>query len=461
MKKMFAVLLALVFVFTASLALASGSEVKSSNSADASQTQNQGQFQGQTATASQGQKQTNEGNSLGVNIDQSQNGNISANFPYAPGMPSMYPAGHFPGYERQVNDSPLKEIVTVINSVDEDSFARFRARLIVAQGEDFFKQLEKGVHLLPTMPKYGLYPATNRVYIVNDVPNGSVVEFMGIMTVDSSLDPKFVKKGEFWRNALTQFMHMFAGKDVLKDGVNIMMPAPTGDFFRAYVSPKGSQWGIGGSGGWLQAFSGALFGASVAPQYTSSNQTTGMYGDKALTYICFRVQDIDRFLHPPQPQKVAPPSAPAEPKKPACNPGEIWEQILKVEKAIEACKFWSRENFDSRSLAAYLYEKYYVCTGKTNKKLLEKSIEHAELAQKNYDEVHHPTHPRLVSRENWDEAHAISVLKIVYWNEAAAKRIVFGRDCSNPKDIRYEVPFAREKGLERMPESIDEILEIR
>lgn len=139
--------------------------------------------------------------------------------------------------------------------------------------------------------------------------------------------------------------------------------------------------------------------------------------------------------------------------KPICDVTEIWERIRELEQMIIDCKFWSMDNLRNRAIVSYLYEKLYICEGKRTTSLLLKAIKHSELAQTNYDEVHHPTIPRIVSRKDWNEDRALGFLSLVYWNQAAAIRVTSGRG--------KEIDHASKKGLERMPTAIEEIKEIK
>jgi hypothetical protein len=269
-----------------------------------------------------------------------------------------------------------------------------------------------------------------------------------------ALDSKLNTEGAFELQVYREDLQMFGGLYVMTFGGNVLVPK---DSSRILITPSGTTKGASVSGGLLKWF-GAFVGLSATGQIESSEQKTLMRSETAVTYQVYHVDDMDAFLRSREVVKI---QAEAEVKPTACNPEpireEIWGNKSKgingVEKDIEECIFFSRQNLDHRAKAAYLYAEYYVCTGKQDKTLLEKSMEHADMAQKNYDEVKRPTNASIVSRKNWDENHALDVLGLVYWNEAAA--------ILETQKRKFEIEFAQKKTLEWMPTSIEEIKRIR
>jgi hypothetical protein len=213
---------------------------------------------------------------------------------------------------------------------------------------------------------------------------------------------------------------------------------------------KAGSWGAG-VGGVLSRILDALTGGTVSANGGISSANSMEYVAGGEMYLALR---LSQNLCLPVPVAVVkqPEPAPAPKPEPKCDPDPIRKEIAKIEREIRDCKFWSMHNLVLRGQGAYLYEQLYNCTGKTDKSLLEKSLFHARKAQQNYDEVTFHPKSRAVSRDNWDEKRAISVLKVTYWNEAAAVREISGREA--------EIRYAREKGLERMPSSTDEIQEV-
>jgi hypothetical protein len=437
MKRLFAVIVALVFIFSASLALADGDGVKSTNTV--TDTLKQGQTQAQTAVggqggqggnasaqsgiAKQGQGQSQQnGGSNSVSIDQSSNGNVfSTNFPFVPGNPSMFPPGYFPGYERQVNDMSSKQVVEVIGRVSQASFARYKARIVSRHGEDDFKKMQENIYVRPALPGDNCQPVSE-VLIIKTLPDGAVLpQPMGFVSGDTWLTDKQLKKRQYQYLPYTEDIHMRVGVEVLSEGVNVMMWIPEGDFFRAYITPNGKQWGIGASGGAIQAFGELLTGLSLGPQYTSANQSTTMVGGKALKYVCFHVDNLEAFLHPPVKVEVVTPAPVPEPKKPVCNPNEIW---LRIQTYLELCLNCPKpclNNVMGRGYAGLSFEDYIHCTGE--KKFYADAIEQFKKAEKDYLTGYEPS-----GAKTKDVKGARDMMARIYYNWSLSIRETEGKE---------------------------------
>lgn len=229
-----------------------------------------------------------------------------------------------------------------------------------------------------------------------------------------------------------------------KVGANVIMKEDA--YFRAKTTSGG--WGAQ-VGGAFSTIVNCLTGwaGGLNAGFSSSSASLEITGGER--YVLLYIPELTVTTPTVKIEKSTPAPAPVA----TCDPDQILWDIQDIETKIRNCKFWSRDNLEYRARAAYLYAKYYICTGKLNKKLLAKAIKHAELAQTNYDEVHkEPINERIVSLIGWDEKGAVELLGVVYWNQAAAIRETKGRG----KEIKH----AQKKGLERMPVDIEETIEI-
>ncbi len=372
------VVLLVVMIFSTNLVFAGGDGSKNENEL------NQGQQQGQKNS---------------INQDFSSHGdNINGVIPIVPPLPGMYPPNYSLSYNQQVNNLPMELVIMATPVITQAGYERFKKEIIKTKGEDFYAKLEKNIRsgLRPGVTNPKIYPPSQAVHAVLDLKpyDVSVLEPMGTYTSDTQLE----EEGNFYVQTYRQEQHMAVGIAVMEYGANVIVPYAT---FRAYITPSGSAWGIGGSGGLLKTISSFLVGASIAPQYEKMNQKTTMRVDSAVTYVLFHTDNIEAFLHPPKvvETKQTPPAPvieqpkPEEPKKPVCDAKEILKQIIVGEET--PCPPLGLDNMKRHLRIADKDIEMFLCIGSKNfleeKYVIEETgkkyrgaIGHFERAMENY-----------------------------------------------------------------------------